>query len=239
MYAIGMTNRAVFIAAGPDRHGWVDEVSKYLFERGGNLEDSRMARLAGQFALMAIVTGPVAAMEAIRSDLDQLRSAADIMAEVRQCPDGLPVQQADEMVRPNQRLYLLRASGADQVGVMHQLSHLLRSLHINIENVHTRIVRGPAGDRSDQGAWRAQQDFGGVASGGSNSGPSEKSNSGSNGGSQPGSGDAQAQFEMDMIVDLPAETPVSKLREYVGHLWSGRGISWELSGVTAVSDGAD
>lgn len=212
MYAIGMTNRAVFIAAGPDRHGWVDEVSKYLFERGGNLEDSRMARLAGQFALMAIVTGPTEAMESIRHDLDQLRSAADIMAEVRECPDGVPVEHSDEMVRPSQRLYLLRAAGADQAGVMHQLSHLLRSLHVNIENVHTRIVRGPGGGRSGHGT------------------PA---------GMPAGSSDAAARFEMDMIVDLPAETPVSKLREYVGHLWNGRGISWELSGATAVSDEGD
>lgn len=192
-----MTNRAVFIAAGPDRHGWVDEVSQYLFERGGNLEDSRMAKLGGQFALMAIITGPAEALSAIERDLDLLRNNADLMAQLRECPEGLPPEQADQLIRPNSRLYLMRASGADQAGVMHQLSHLLRSLHVNIENVHTRIVRALSPE-----------------------------------------GKPLPRFEMDMIVELPPELPVSKLREYVGHLWTGRGISWELSGATTASDAA-
>ena len=40
---------AVLTAIGDDRPGLVAEVTRYVLERGGNLEDSRMVNLHGQF----------------------------------------------------------------------------------------------------------------------------------------------------------------------------------------------
>ncbi len=47
----------VLTAVGDDRPGLVDEVTRYITERGGNLEDSRMVNLRGQFAMMMLVAG--------------------------------------------------------------------------------------------------------------------------------------------------------------------------------------
>ncbi len=52
-----MDHHAVLTAIGADRPGLVDEVSAYVLERGGNLEDSRMVNLHGQFAMMLLVSG--------------------------------------------------------------------------------------------------------------------------------------------------------------------------------------
>jgi predicted amino acid-binding ACT domain protein len=51
-----MDHHAVLTAIGADRPGLVDEVSAYVLERGGNLEDSRMLNLHGQFAMMMLVS---------------------------------------------------------------------------------------------------------------------------------------------------------------------------------------
>ena len=44
---------SILTAIGADRPGLVDEVSQFIFERGGNIEDSRMVNLRGQFAIRA------------------------------------------------------------------------------------------------------------------------------------------------------------------------------------------
>ena len=43
-------------ASGSDRPGIVSRVSKRVLECGGNLEESRMARLAGEFSILLLVT---------------------------------------------------------------------------------------------------------------------------------------------------------------------------------------
>jgi glycine cleavage system regulatory protein len=50
-------NHAILTAIGTDRPGIVDEVSQFIFDRGGNIEDSRMVNLRGQFAIMVLVGG--------------------------------------------------------------------------------------------------------------------------------------------------------------------------------------
>src|SRR5688572_18728250 len=52
----GMTH-VILTAIGTDRPGLVDEVSRYIFDRGGNIEDSRMVNFRGQFAMMVLVGG--------------------------------------------------------------------------------------------------------------------------------------------------------------------------------------
>ena len=46
-----MTHHAILTALGTDRPGLVDEVSQFIFQHGGNIEDSRMLNLRGQFAI--------------------------------------------------------------------------------------------------------------------------------------------------------------------------------------------
>ena len=53
-----MTTHAVLTAIGADRPGLVEEVSEFVFKHGGNIEDSRMANLRGQFTMMLLVNAP-------------------------------------------------------------------------------------------------------------------------------------------------------------------------------------
>ena len=71
---------AVLTAIGDDRPGLVAEVTRYLLERGGNLEDSRMVNLHGQFAMMMLVTGPDEVIDRILDGISQLEREAGVHA---------------------------------------------------------------------------------------------------------------------------------------------------------------
>lgn len=46
----------VVTASGPDRPGIVARLSKRVLDCGGNVEESRMARLAGEFSILMLIT---------------------------------------------------------------------------------------------------------------------------------------------------------------------------------------
>src|SRR5215218_3993399 len=82
---------AILTAIGADRPGLVDEVSQFIFERGGNIEDSRMVNLRGQFAMMVLVGGSDEAVGKVERELDALAQNSRLRAEVRPAePDRAP-----------------------------------------------------------------------------------------------------------------------------------------------------
>src|SRR5690606_6532503 len=56
-------NFIVMTAVGPDKKGLVNAIAREIHEAGANLEDSRMAILGGEFALLLLVAGPRPALE--------------------------------------------------------------------------------------------------------------------------------------------------------------------------------
>ena len=81
-------HHAVLTAVGEDRPGLVDEVTRYITERGGNLEDSRMVNLRGQFAMMMLVAGSEEAMSRLQDGLGALRRGSHVHAELRPADAG-------------------------------------------------------------------------------------------------------------------------------------------------------
>src|SRR3982751_2418218 len=73
---------AILTAIGVDRAGLVDEVSQYIFDRGGNIEDSRMVNLRGQFAIMVLVGGSADVLSRVQNDLAAL-GRSGLHAELR------------------------------------------------------------------------------------------------------------------------------------------------------------
>ena len=56
---------AVFSAIGADRVGIVDDISGLVSEDGGNIEESKMAVLGSEFAVMMLVSMKSEALEAL------------------------------------------------------------------------------------------------------------------------------------------------------------------------------
>jgi glycine cleavage system transcriptional repressor len=134
VYAYGMVEDAVLVATGSDRPGVMDELSQFLLTCGGNITDSHAVNLRGQFAMLLLLRCEHDALEAIRQGLPSLVDKG-IRAELKPA-SGTPAVEAATFP------YRFVARGKDQAGVLHRVSHLLRVLKINIDNIETHVTPG-------------------------------------------------------------------------------------------------
>lgn len=131
-----MTHHAVLTAIGADRPGLVEAVSEFVFKCGGNIEDSRMANLRGQFTMMLLISAPADSLHGMQAALPSLIAHSGLHIEIRTASTTTPP------ARPALP-YRLTASALDQAGLVHRIAHLLRSLDVNIESMQTNLVAAP------------------------------------------------------------------------------------------------
>jgi glycine cleavage system transcriptional repressor len=124
-----MAEEAVVAASGVDRPGVMDELSQFLMECGVNVIDSRSINLRGEFSLLMLVRGSAEALEAVRQGSVEF---GDHGIRFELCP----ARQATAATFP----HLFIATGKDQAGVLHRISHLLRVLNVNIDDITTHVA---------------------------------------------------------------------------------------------------
>jgi glycine cleavage system transcriptional repressor len=131
-----MLQHAILTAMGVDRPGLVAEVSEFLFERGANIEDSRMVNLRGQFAMVVLVSGGDGVMEGIREKAEGFGQSSRMKVMLSPVPDraGEPA-----VAMP----YRLTATAMDQAGLVHHITGLLRKMNVNIESMETVLSPAP------------------------------------------------------------------------------------------------
>ena len=133
---IFMQEHAVFSAIGSDRPGLVEEVSQFILQHQGNIEDSRMVNLRGQFAMMLLVSAAPDALRSMQASLPALIRKSHLHIEVH-------VTTATTAPARPALPYRLTASTLDQAGLVHRIAQLLRSLNVNIESMETNLVAAP------------------------------------------------------------------------------------------------
>ena len=136
----------ILTAIGVDRAGLVDEVSGYILDRGGNIEDSRMVNLRGQFAMMLLVSGDESVVRRIGEERSRLEEMSGLHVDVRPAPEppkagatGAAGAGAGSQAMPLRFV----ATAVDRAGIVHRLSHLLREMNVNIESLDTRLTAAP------------------------------------------------------------------------------------------------
>jgi len=129
-----MVEDAVLVATGADRPGVLDELSQFLLDCGGNITDSHAVNLRGQFAMLLLLRGDSAALDSIRKGLGSLVDKG-IRAELKPA-------SGTAGTAPATFPYRFTARGKDQAGVLHRISHLLRVLNVNIDNIETHVTPG-------------------------------------------------------------------------------------------------
>src|SRR5437773_5980310 len=172
-----MNERTVLTAIGEDRPGIVEEVSEFVFARGGSIENSRMANMQGQFAIVMVIGGTHQALDRITTDLETLSLKAGIHA--RLTPAGRVGVDATPRLP-----YRLTGRALDQSGLVHHVANLLRSLDVNIESMETALEAAPV-----TGA---------------------------------------PIFAMDLVIAVPQDTPLQKLRDELAALCDSLNIDWHL-----------
>jgi glycine cleavage system transcriptional repressor len=119
-------------AIGADRPGIIARVTGVLLEHGGNLEDSSMTILGGQFAIMLLVSTDRPAEE-LRDAL--VAATEDLGLVVTVAPVGPGAQS-----RPP--THLLSVYGSDRPGIVHEVTSVLAEAGVNVTDLTTRVLDG-------------------------------------------------------------------------------------------------
>lgn len=125
----------ILTAVGPDQVGLVEKISQFIAERGGNIEDSKMAVFCGEFALILLISGDSTSLLKVANAYSELGALTGLNVSVRK-----PAAKKS----PAQSLpYRFTASCLDHPGVVHRLSGLLSQLNVNIESMETKTYLAP------------------------------------------------------------------------------------------------
>ena len=124
----------VLSAVGADRPGLVQKVSALIQEGGGNLEDSRMAILGGEFALILLFSGDDTAVTAVEKQVERSAEALGLTFTLR------PTQSA---VSKEFLPYQLRVDGVDRPGIVSGVTAVLAAREINVAALESRVVCAP------------------------------------------------------------------------------------------------
>ena len=120
----------ILTVVGPDRPGLVRALSAAVAARGGSWLESRMARLAGQFAGIVLVEAP----ESLVDDLRALES------------QGLRIQVQSGVAEPpavaSEPLLVVDVVGNDRPGIVRDITQIFAANGVNIEELTTGVASG-------------------------------------------------------------------------------------------------
>jgi len=128
-------------AIGQDRPGIVAALTKVLFEKGCNLEDSSMTRLRGDFAILLLVSLP----EGL--GLSQLEEALEATAQHWNLTTSVRVLSPIEISSAEDKgiPYSLMVYGLDHPGIVHRVTQTASDQGLNITDLRTHVTQGPSG----------------------------------------------------------------------------------------------
>lgn len=135
----------ILTVIGPDRPGLVEELATLVADHQGNWLESRMARLAGQFAgILHVEVSPEH-----RADLGQaLRELGE---------RGLKVTVTNEAAEANRpsavQTVTLELVGQDRPGIVRQISRVIAARQVNVQEIETSTESAPM---SGESLFRAQ-----------------------------------------------------------------------------------
>lgn len=135
----------VVTGVGPDKPGIVAGLTDVIWRHGANLEDSTMTRLAGEFAMILIVSLPtdadeVIAGEVLRRDFGEVEQSLGITINVQ-----VHQPHQAQATTSNSTPYVIVVSGADQAGIVARFSKLLAEAGLSITDLQARQLPGGHG----------------------------------------------------------------------------------------------
>jgi len=132
-----MKKYLVISGSGPDRVGLVDAISGFISSKKLNIEDSRMAVLGGDFALILLVSGDEAGIGKLKENLAELKSKTGLSLTAR--ASSAPEARQVEAALP----YRMAVSGMDYPGIVKQFTNILHHAGVNIESLESRVSPAP------------------------------------------------------------------------------------------------
>jgi glycine cleavage system transcriptional repressor len=130
-----MKHHLVLSAVGTDKVGLMEKISGFIQSRDANIEDSRMAVFAGEFAIIMLVTGSEEGLNNIEASQNELADQTGLNIFLRRPSE----KKYDEPMIPCR----LAASSLDHPGIVHRLTSYLAQSGINIESMETKSYAAP------------------------------------------------------------------------------------------------
>jgi glycine cleavage system transcriptional repressor len=132
---MGNKSYLVLTAVGPDRPGLVSEISSAVLAAGANLEDSRMAILGGEFALLVLVSGNEQAMREVEARGDALGTRLGLRLLTKATTSRQPAHD----FLPFQ----IRVTGVDRPGIVQRVTAVLAGRGVNVASLESRLEFAP------------------------------------------------------------------------------------------------
>jgi glycine cleavage system transcriptional repressor len=131
-----MNKRLVMTLTGRDRVGLVEHITRRVLEYKGNVEESRMARLGGEFAVLMKISVPDQKFDGLQDCLTSLRDEGFKVETV-------PTEEGDSTKYSGWVPYQIEVNGADHEGIVHTLTRQLAARGVNIETMETDMTKAP------------------------------------------------------------------------------------------------
>jgi glycine cleavage system regulatory protein len=128
-----MRETLVLTVIGADRTGLVELLAQRIAAAGGNWEEGRMARLAGQFAGILLITVDRSRADELVAGLRGLDTAG-LQVTVR--ATAPPPAPAGTRVR-------LELTGNDRPGIVRDVSQILSQRGVNVEELESSVGSAP------------------------------------------------------------------------------------------------
>lgn len=137
-----MPRKFLLTAFSKDRPGIVADISEVIFENGYNLEDSSMTYLAGEFAILLMLSAPSVTpeaeiMETLSTECRRLEREKAITAYIR------PIGEEPPESYNNVTRKVISVEGMDQAGIVYKISRYLADNRINIRTLESEVKPSP------------------------------------------------------------------------------------------------
>ena len=125
----------VFSLLGTDRTGLVDQVTQAMKRSSANLEDSRMAVLGEEFAMMILCSVASEGADKLLAEMTSTASSLDLLFQSK----PTHARRLSQKMVPLQ----VEVKGMDHEGIVHNVVHHLVEQGISVESLDSQIVNAP------------------------------------------------------------------------------------------------
>ncbi|MBI4604166.1 MAG: glycine cleavage system protein R [Planctomycetes bacterium] len=133
-------NALILLATGRDRPGIVGRVSGLIYDAGCNLEDSRMAILGGEFALIVLTTGSSEGLARVRQGMPALAKDLGLTVQLKETVAGRETRRG---AAPSIPFKIKAVAMDDHPGIVHKLTHILAAREVNVARLDTSLSNAP------------------------------------------------------------------------------------------------
>lgn len=137
IYGVTMDDKRflAITASGEDTVGLVEKLTEHITRIGGNIEQSRMGVLGGQFSLIMLLSGEEFSLRVLESQLGALGDELGLTIVHK----WTQARSSSQPVAP----YRVEVVAMDHPGIVHSLASFFARQHINIEELATDVYAAP------------------------------------------------------------------------------------------------